>query len=124
LAPQAAGPGSTTAEKASAAVAGGLVAQSHQEPQLQANASSTTGSAANSAEDAEFAEDFTPLPYADDPSMQEGGAVVRVILSRSALESFGVVVSDVGSSERVPADLVVSADGTPEAIRLVSQNMN
>lgn len=124
LAPPAADPGSTAVEKASAAAASGLVAQSHQASQLQPDASSKTGSAANSAQDAEFAEDFTPLPYADDPSMQEGGAVVRVILSRSALESFGVPVSDVGSSERVPADLIVSADGTPEAIRLVSQNVN
>lgn len=124
LAPPAAGPGSATVEKTSAAVEGGLVAQSHQETQLEPDASSTTGSAANSGEEVEFADDFTPLPYADDPSMQEGGAVVRVILSRSALESFGVAVSDMGSSERIPADLVVSADGTPEAIRLVWQNVN
>jgi hypothetical protein len=124
LAPPVADSGSATVENASAAVAGGSVARSHQETQLEPDASSTRGSAANSTEDAEFAEDFTPLPYADDPSMQEGGAVVRVILSRSALESFGVAVSDMGSSERIPADLVVSADGTPEAIRLVSQNVN
>jgi len=124
LAAPAAGPGSTTVEKSSGAVDGGFVAQSQQKAQLQLDASSKTGIMANSEEDAEFAEDFTPLPYADDPSMQEGGAVVRVILSRSALESFGVAVSDVGSSERIPADLVVSADGTPEAIRLVSQNAN
>jgi hypothetical protein len=124
LAPPAAGAGSTTVEKASAAAANGFVAQNRQETQLQPDGFSKTGNETNSAEDAEFAEDFTPLPYADDPSMQEGGAVVRVILSRSALESFGVAVSDVGSSERIPADLVVSADGTPEAIRLVSQNVN
>jgi hypothetical protein len=55
--------------------------------------------------------------------MIEDGAVVRVVLSRSALVSLGVSVADVGSSEQVPADLVVSADGTPEAIRLVSQNV-
>jgi hypothetical protein len=124
LAPPAGGLVSRTAEKAPPAVAGGFVAQNHQETQLQPDASSKTETAANSAQGADFAEDFTPLPYADDPSMQEGGAVVRVILSRSALESFGVTVSDVGSSERIPADLVVSADGTPEAIRLVSQNVN
>jgi hypothetical protein len=75
------------------------------------------------SDELELAENFTPLPYADDPSMIEDGAVVRVVLSRSALVSLGVSVADVGSSEQVPADLVVSADGTPEAIRLVSQNV-
>lgn len=82
------------------------------------------GQAADSADENEFAEDFTPLPYADDPSMMEGGSVVRVILSRSALASFGVSLSDTESREQIPADLVVSADGTPEAIRLVAQNEN
>ena len=45
--------------------------------------------------------------------MMEGGSVVRVILSRSALASFGVPLSDIESREQIPADLVVSADGTP-----------
>ena len=51
-----------------------------------------------------MAQDFTPLPYADDPSMMEGGAVVRVILSRSALASFGVPIADTENSEQIPAD--------------------
>jgi hypothetical protein len=72
----------------------------------------------------EVAQEFTPLPYADDPSMIEGGAVVRVIMSRSALASFGVPLTGVENRERIPADLVVSADGTPEAIRLVAENVN
>jgi hypothetical protein len=72
----------------------------------------------------EVAQEFTPLPYADDPSMIEGGAVVRVIMSRSALASFGVPLSGVEGRERFPADLVVSADGTPEAIRLVAEKVN
>ena len=72
----------------------------------------------------EVAQEFTPLPYADDPSMIEGGAVVRVIMSRSALASFGVPLTGVESRERIPADLIVSADGTPEAIRLVAENVN
>lgn len=90
-------------------------------------ASSTAQATELTADDAdgtEFAEDFTPLPYADDASMMEGGAVVRVTLSRSALASFGVPLTDIGSAEQIPADLMVSADGTPEAIRLVSQNVN
>ena len=80
--------------------------------------------AADSTDENEFAEDFTPLPYADDPSMMEGGSIVRVILSRSALASFGVSLSGAENREQIPADLVVSADGTPEAIRLVAQNEN
>jgi hypothetical protein len=79
----------------------------------------------NTAVDAtEVAQEFTPLPYADDPSMIEGGTVVRVIMSRSALASFGVPLTSVESRERIPADLVVSADGTPEAIRLIAENVN
>jgi len=75
-------------------------------------------------DETEIAENFTPLPYADDDSMMVGGSVVRVILSRSALASFGVPLSDAGNGEQIPADLVVSADGTPEAIHLVAQNEN
>jgi hypothetical protein len=78
--------------------------------------------AADQSDETEVAENFTPLPYADDPSMMEGGSVVRVILSRSALASLGMPVSGVENTEQIPADLVVSADGTPEAIRLVAQN--
>ena len=79
---------------------------------------------ANELEETEIAQNFTPLPYADDDSMMEGGSVVRVILSRSALASFGVSLSGVENREQIPADLVVSADGTPEAIRLVAQNVD
>jgi hypothetical protein len=64
---------------------------------------------------------FTPLPYADDPATINEGAVVRVVLSSSALASLGVPVTNLADTDRIPADLVVSADGTPQAIRLVSQ---
>jgi hypothetical protein len=79
---------------------------------------------ASESDETEVAQNFTPLPYADDPSMMEGGSVVRVILSRSALASFGMPLSGVENREQIPADLVVSADGTPEAIRLVAQNVD
>jgi hypothetical protein len=79
---------------------------------------------ASKSDETEVAENFTPLPYADDPSMMEGGSVVRVILSRSALASFGMPLSSIENREQIPADLVVSADGTPEAIRLVAQNVD
>jgi len=76
-------------------------------------------------DDSEVAASFIPLPYADDPQGLEGGAVVRVELSGPALASLGMPVTLAGSSESVPADLLVSNDGTPQAIRLVSQeNVN
>ena len=68
----------------------------------------------------EDATGFTPLPYADDPAAMEGGAVVRVVLSPSALASLGFPVTDDSDASQIPADLVVSDDGTPQAIRLVS----
>lgn len=79
---------------------------------------------ASESDETEVAQNFTPLPYADDPSMIEGGSVVRVILSRSALTSLGMPLSSIENREQIPADLVVSADGTPEAIRLVAQNVD
>ncbi len=69
----------------------------------------------------ESASDFIALPYADDPDGSEGGTVVRVELSGSALASLGMPVSLAGSSGSISADLLVSDDGTPQAIRLVSQ---
>jgi hypothetical protein len=64
---------------------------------------------------------FIALPYADDPDGVEGGTVVRVELSGPALASLGMPVSLTGSSGSIPADLLVSDDGTPQAIRLLSQ---
>jgi hypothetical protein len=64
---------------------------------------------------------FVSLPYAADPATLENGAVVRVVLSRSALASLGLPVADVGVTEQVPADIVLSEDGAPQAIRLVAQ---
>jgi hypothetical protein len=76
---------------------------------------------ANQANDAEYATAFVPLPYADDPTAVDGGTVVRVILSRPALASLGVPITDPGATDRIPADLLLSEDGAPQAIRLVSQ---
>jgi hypothetical protein len=73
------------------------------------------------AGDSEYATAFVPLPYADDPTAIDGGTVVRVILSRPALASLGVPVTDPGATDQVPADLLLSEDGSPQAIRLVSQ---
>ena len=86
------------------------------------NASTTTKppSAAGDAEPTEYATAFVPLPYADDPAALEGGSVVRVTLARSVLESYGLPAEGLGAGDRVTADMIVSEDGTPQAIRLVS----
>jgi len=64
---------------------------------------------------------FVLLPYGADSEAAEEGTVVRVLLSRASLASLGVTLANVGSEEPVLADLVLSEDGTPQAIRLVSE---
>jgi hypothetical protein len=73
------------------------------------------------ADTSEYAAGFVSLPYADDPSTLDDASIVRVVLSRPALASLGVPVPDTSDMESVPADLILSEDGTPEAIRLVSE---
>lgn len=69
----------------------------------------------------EEANAFYALPYANDAASVEGGAVIRVSVPRSALVSWGLPVPGMGGGEPIPADMLVSADGTPQAIRLVSE---
>jgi hypothetical protein len=64
------------------------------------------------------AAEYIPLNASFDPSWLEGGAIVRVVLSRPALENLGVPVI-AGNDGQMLADMVVSNDGTPEAIRVV-----
>jgi len=78
------------------------------------------GAATSQQDEDEYAAEFVPVPYADDPAALEGGAIVRVTLPRSALPSFGLPITESDGSDSVFADLVVSEDGTPQAIRLVS----
>ena len=70
----------------------------------------------------EYTTAYMPLPYAYDPSELEGGAVVRVVLPRAALVSYGLPVEGMGVRDQVTADMLVSQDGTPQAIRLVAQS--
>ena len=78
--------------------------------------------ASSGAQGTEYGTDYVRLPYADDPAGLEGGSVVRVTLARSALESYGLPAEGLGAGDRVTADMLVSVDGTPEAIRLVAQD--
>jgi len=71
--------------------------------------------------DAEDGTAFISLPYADNPASLEGGAVLRVNMPRSVLISMGLPIGSAGASDPIPAELVVSEDGTPQAIRLISQ---
>jgi hypothetical protein len=83
------------------------------DPQLNELAGSEDGTA------------FVSLPDADsDATSLEGGAVVRVVMPRSALASLGLPVSGAVGTDQIPAELIVSEDGTPQAIRLVSPATN
>jgi hypothetical protein len=85
------------------------------------NSQQPAGTPENQADDSEYATNFVPLPYADDHTETDGGTVVRVVLSRPALASLGVPVTDPGATDEIPADLLLSEDGAPQAIRLVSR---
>jgi hypothetical protein len=87
-----------------------------------AQSAQTDSANAADAAGSEEATEFYPLPYADDSASLEGGAVIRVAMPRSTLASWGFPVSGLAATDRIPADLVVSADGTPQAIRLVAAN--
>jgi negative regulator of sigma E activity len=63
---------------------------------------------------------FIRLPYSDGPDNLDDDAVVRVVLTPATLASFGLPVTGIGSGEPVQADLAVSPDGMPQAVRLVS----
>lgn len=109
------------------------VAQNATPSGVDASAASAENSANNGTEpsatesltepsDNEYATAFVPLPYADDPSETQGGAVVRVDLPRASLVSMGIPVAGLNAGDHVVADLMLSEDGTPQAIRLVSQS--
>ena len=76
--------------------------------------------AQNLAGDSQETSAFVSLPYATDPATLEDGTVVRVELTRSTLAAMGMPVTDAGSFDRIPADIMLSEDGVPQAIRLVS----
>jgi hypothetical protein len=92
------------------------------EPRVTRSHAPAEKTAASDSGATEYATAYVPLPYAYDPSDFEGGAVVRVVLPRAALISYGLPVEAMGVSDQVTADMVVSEDGTPQAIRLVAQS--
>jgi hypothetical protein len=62
---------------------------------------------------------FLALPYADDFSAIENGAIVRLQLSRADLAWLGLPVPITDTGAKTVADLLVNGNGVPEAIRLV-----
>jgi hypothetical protein len=115
-APIAAQPVATTDADATHAASGPA-----EQASPEAGAPEGPGLSASESSEEEYAGNFVPLPYADDPAALEGGAIVRVTLPRSALVSFGLPITGGGDADTVSADLVVAEDGTPQAIRLVPQ---
>jgi len=90
-------------------------------PKLSPDSAEGVEIADNSAvSDSEYTTNFVSLPYADDPGTLEGGTVVRVTLSRAALASFGMPVAGMNATDQIPADIALSEDGVPQAIRLVA----
>lgn len=83
---------------------------------------SELAAAESQAGDSESATAFVPLPYADDSASADGGTIVRVELSRPQLASLGLPVTDMADTDRIAADIVLSEDGAPQAIRLVSRS--
>ena len=75
--------------------------------------------AAPSLAEMEVATDFMPIGYVSPASLQDGGSVVRVELSRSTIVSMGFAVNMDRYGERVKADVLLGADGLARAIRFV-----
>jgi hypothetical protein len=67
----------------------------------------------------EVATDFMPIRYANPASLQDGGSIVRVELSRSTVVSMGFAVNMDRYGERVKADVLMGADGLARAIRFI-----
>lgn len=67
----------------------------------------------------EVVSEFIPIGYATAANVEEGAQLVRVEMPRSAMARFGMPVNMERVNERVKADVLVSADGLPRAIRFV-----
>jgi hypothetical protein len=63
--------------------------------------------------------EYLPLTYMSRDSAMDGGTVVRVELSRSALASLGLPLNFAGSGDSIRAEVVIGDDGVARAIRLV-----
>lgn len=67
----------------------------------------------------ETATEFLPLTDGSDLAQLDGGQVVRIELSRSALQSLGLPMNVERAGDRVKADVLLGNDGVARAIRFV-----
>lgn len=67
----------------------------------------------------EIATDFMPLGDFNPASLQDGGQIVRVKVTRTTLVRFGLPVNMDRFNENVKADVLVGSDGLAHAIRFV-----
>jgi hypothetical protein len=74
---------------------------------------------ATNAETKELATDFVLVGYGNALDLQDGGQLVRVVLPRSALATFGLPMNMDRADERIKADVLVGTDGLARAIRFV-----
>lgn len=70
-------------------------------------------------ESSEAGMDFVPVIYGSDLTPLEGGQILRVRLSRSALASLGLPVNVEHPDETLMADVMLGEDGLARSIRLV-----
>jgi hypothetical protein len=83
-------------------------------------AESQAGWLSGFGDDEQVAGSFVPLSQTFDPGSVDDDTVVRVVLPRAALDSFGLHLADQAKDQAdVVADLIVTHDGTPQAIRVV-----
>jgi hypothetical protein len=94
-------------------------ANAHPVAAANKNAGVSAQPAAEPQETAAQDSDFVPLPYGESFSADDSGVVVRVSMTRDALESLGYPVNEGGGEDVVQADLIVGEDGWPRAVRLV-----
>ena len=86
---------------------------------VPATAEEQASDADNAAPEQEEVTDFVAYYPGEDLSSLDSGALVRVRVPASALESFGLQMAQGNEEEWVSADLLVAEDGSPQAIRFV-----
>ena len=64
--------------------------------------------------------DFTPLPGAM-ASDYDDAAILRVRMQRGSLGALGLPVNEQSANDWIQVDLLVGADGSPEAVRLAQE---
>jgi hypothetical protein len=69
----------------------------------------------------EIATNYIPLTYTARADASQDGMVVRVEVARSTLLSMGLPLNAERSNELIKADVMMSGDGVPLAIRLVQR---